>query len=159
MDIAREAAHIMVQYLRQPSLNIDYDPSCSIFSTEPRRSCTILELGSGNGFVGINLARQLHGSRQVGDLIVLTDLPDVCSLLEENVALELRELGTSHEVGQKTPDIRVQPLSWGVSGYATKLLSFLQDRSRDSTCDAFEVSSTFTHIICSDLVSIHVLEV
>lgn len=138
----------MIQYLRQPSSNINFDPLCSIFCESP---CTILELGSGNGYVGAHLARQLYESGRTADTLVLTDLPDVCPLLEENISLELRNAGISRDVGSGTPNVLLHPLSWGVSDDATRLLSLLSTHSRDPTRSS--ESSVLTHIVCSDLVS------
>jgi len=140
----------MVQYLRQPSPNIDFDPPCSIFSEVHRKPCIILELGSGNGYVGSYLARGLFENGRTTDTLVVTDLPDVCSLLEENVTLELRKAGISRDVGTDTPNVLLHPLAWGVSDDATKLLSLLSTQSRDPTRST--EFPTLTHIVCSDLV-------
>lgn len=138
----------MVQYLRQPSSNIDFDPLCSIFCESP---CTILELGSGNGYVGAHLAKQLFESGRTVDTLVLTDLPDVCPLLEENISLELRNAGISRDVGSGNPNVLLHPLAWGVSDDAIGLLSLLSTYSRDPTRSS--ESPVLTHIVCSDLVS------
>lgn len=100
----------MIQYLRQPSSNIDFDPLCSIFCESP---CTILELGSGNGYVGAHLAKQLFESGRTVDTLVLTDLPDVCPLLEENISLELRNAGDLSGCGVGHSKCVIAPFGMG----------------------------------------------
>ncbi|KAH8117993.1 hypothetical protein DFH11DRAFT_1687053 [Phellopilus nigrolimitatus] len=49
---------------------------------------TIVELGSGNGYVGFNLARKLSEQRNKSNLLGLTELPDVCTLLHDTLRNE-----------------------------------------------------------------------
>ncbi|KIK55151.1 hypothetical protein GYMLUDRAFT_176135 [Collybiopsis luxurians FD-317 M1] len=121
-----EAAYILNVYLNPPQRLI-FDPpfrkqGCS-------QGLRIIELGSGSGMIGINMSRSLNPER---DLLILTDLPEVCPLLENNVdeALMCQSLRDS---------IKVRPLAWGNSKHAQDLLSIPGFQS-------------ITHILCSDLV-------
>ena len=68
----REAAYILNIYLNPPS-NLIFNPAFSC--EEKRKSIRIIELGSGSGMVGINVALSLK--LQLGDRLVLTDLSEV----------------------------------------------------------------------------------
>ncbi|KAJ4494735.1 putative methyltransferase-domain-containing protein [Lentinula edodes] len=128
-----EAAYILNIYLNPPS-NLIFNPAFSY--EEKRKSIRIIELGSGSGMVGINVALSLK--LQLGDRLVLTDLSEVCPLLEGNL-----------EAGCKDPNLRdliyVRPLAWGNSEHANRIRSELVADQR-SHCPPL------THILCSDLV-------
>jgi len=127
-----EAAYAMKTYLN-PSAEFTFDPPFLSY-TGPLR---ILELGSGIGIVAAQLAEQLTGE---DDLMIVTDLPEVCPLLERN----LQTHGVAHRAGP-LPNILVRPLSWGNLKHALSIHTELSDMS-PSHCP-------LTHIICSDLVS------
>ncbi|KAJ7903317.1 putative methyltransferase-domain-containing protein [Mycena olivaceomarginata] len=94
---------------------------------EARKNARMLELGSGTGIVAATMAAMLHAN----DILFVTDLPEVCPLLEQNLQ------------GSLDGPIRVRPLSWGNSQHALSIadeLSKLQD------------TPYLTHILCSDLV-------
>ncbi|KAJ3810689.1 putative methyltransferase-domain-containing protein [Lentinula aff. lateritia] len=128
-----EAAYILNIYLNPPS-NLIFNPAFS--REEERKSIRIIELGSGSGMVGINVALSLK--LQLGDRLVLTDLSEVCPLLESNL-----------EAGCKDPNLRdliyVRPLAWGNSEHANRIRSELFTEQR-SQCPPL------SHILCSDLV-------
>jgi hypothetical protein len=97
---------------------------------------TILELGSGMGIVASKIADKFA---QVGrDLVVATDLPEVCPLLEINLR---RHLSHSRSDGV----VLVRPLAWGDFTHALRIASELSSLDRPHA---------LTHIVCSDLVSI-----
>lgn len=68
----REAAYILSIYLNPPS-NLIFNTA--FLCEEKRKSIRIIELGSGSGMVGINVALSLK--LQLGDRLVLTDLSEV----------------------------------------------------------------------------------
>jgi len=101
-------------YVRSPDA-YEFDPR---FDIEP--DAAIVELGAGTGAAGLALAAA-HPHAHV----VLTDLPEVCPLLQSNA--------------QGYPGVMVRPLAWGYAAHAQAL--------RDEL-GLIPVS----HIICSDLV-------
>lgn len=105
-------------------------------SSEPGPS-RILELGSGTGIVAAQLSRQLKSRH---DLLIVTDLPEVCPLLEKN-------LQTDASREDSYPTVLVKALSWGNYVHATSIYEEIH-RMHDVTSH-----SALTHIICSDLVS------
>lgn len=131
-----EASYILLSYLdcsnRDAPDQLEFDPP-----PFTRMACadplTIIELGSGTGLVASRIAEHLRVDR---DLLLATDLPDVCGLLESNL--------------QACPAIRVQPLTWGSMEDAVALAISLGL----TTPGADEAPSPRhpTHIICSDLV-------
>ena len=128
----REAAYIMDLYVRNP-LNWDFDPCFSAaWQTGP---CTVLELGSGTGIVGSRIADEF--AQRGKDVVIVTDLPDVCPLLEVNLSRQLAGDGVIH----------VRPLAWGNLEHALHVASELRSFSDGH-------SRVLTHIVCSDLVSV-----
>lgn len=126
------------------------DPPCSVFSPDPTGTMTpiVLELGSGTGYVGLKLAQVLdaQGQRcQRTPMVILTDLPEVCPLLEEN-------LNNERIVWEENDMVRVDvlPLPWGDARAASALSQSLCAGSADNV----NGRQCLTHIICSDLVSI-----
>ncbi|KAJ4477350.1 putative methyltransferase-domain-containing protein [Lentinula aciculospora] len=127
-----EAAYILNIYLNPPP-SLIFDPP--FFEAERRsESIRILELGSGSGMIGVNVARSLHS--HLSDLLVLTDLPEVCPLLESKLQDEFKDHG-------QRDLIFVRPLAWGNSEHAHHIKFDLLTHQR---------SGPFTHILCSDLV-------
>ncbi|KAA1477186.1 hypothetical protein DENSPDRAFT_786231 [Dentipellis sp. KUC8613] len=125
-----EAAYAMLRYLDppdpHPEFDPPFDPSCGASpetSTGSDTPLTILELGAGTGIVGFALARRLHAR----DMVVVTDLPEVCPLLEDG--------------RQRTLTVRVRPLAWGNEGHARAIMEELRRAGR-----------RLTHVVCSDLV-------
>lgn len=113
----REATTLLLDYL-DPDNQLDFQPSCPIFGVNgPRR---ILELGSGQAVASLRLAKSLSP----GDLIVLTDLPEVIPLCKKSI-----------EESNVTCQVVAQPLGWG-QGIAT-----------------VQEYGPFTHILMCDLVS------
>jgi hypothetical protein len=129
----REAAYAINLYIENP-LNLELHPY--FVSDDGRRPLTILELGSGTGIVVAKIAEILDKSR--GDLVVATDLPEVCPLLIDN--LQLRS-PTDHIV-------LVRPLAWGNTEHANTITSELASMSTESH------RGYLTHVVCSDLVRI-----
>ncbi|KAJ3935601.1 MAG: putative methyltransferase-domain-containing protein [Lentinula lateritia] len=128
-----EAAYILSIYLNPPS-NLIFNTA--FLCEEKRKSIRIIELGSGSGMVGINVALSLK--LQLGDRLVLTDLSEVCPLLESNL-----------NAGCKDPNLRdliyVRPLAWGNSEHANRIRSEL-------VADQRPQCAPLSRILCSDLV-------
>lgn len=101
-------------YVRNPDA-YEFDPR---FDIGPEAA--IVELGAGTGAAGLALAATHPHAR-----VVLTDLPEVCPLLQSNAREYLGAM--------------VRPLAWGCAAHAQAL--------RDEL-GLISVS----HIICSDLV-------
>jgi hypothetical protein len=121
----REAAYVLLRYLSEAG-SPDLDPRSALFESH----VTAIELGSGTGIIGIRLAGILAEAGHSRHRVVLTDLPSVCPLLEENLRLH-PSLDATH--------ISVAPLAWGNSEHAADIVRCLEGRP-------------LTHIICSDLV-------
>jgi len=101
-------------YVRNPDA-YEFDPR---FDLGPR--AVAVELGAGTGAAGLALAAAHPHAR-----VVLTDLPEVCPLLQVNA--------------RGYAGVEVRPLAWGRAAHAQAL--------RD------ELSLTpISHVICSDLV-------
>ena len=131
----REAAQLLVDYAEsQDDPSLEVDPPCSL-TRSSQSPFTIIELGSGTGYVGLLIAKYLYRNGRRDDTVVLTDLPDVCALLEHNLGKAKGEIDF--------PNAFVAPLSWGNYEEAISLLDRLQN-----------FGGRFpTHILCSDLVS------
>ncbi|KAF9563249.1 hypothetical protein CPC08DRAFT_706179 [Agrocybe pediades] len=132
-----EAAYMMILYV-QPPPHLEFDPPIIVASKRSEK-VSMLELGSGTGFVASYLSRLLVPGR---DSLIVTDLPEVCPLLTEN--LSMTKIGA--ESGSLDPTgVYIRPLSWGVEADAAALASeFIEERKSD----VFPL----THIVCSDLV-------
>ncbi|KAF8150702.1 putative methyltransferase-domain-containing protein [Crassisporium funariophilum] len=134
-----EAAYAMILYLH-PSSNLEFDPPIIDASSNIER-ISMVELGSGSGMVATAVATLLKPGR---DHLIVTDLPEVCPLLETNLEpLNIR-------AGLQLPDgkmIIVRPLSWGSHDDAIALASEYFTGPTESSS-----ISPLTHIICSDLV-------
>ncbi|OSC96893.1 hypothetical protein PYCCODRAFT_1399711 [Trametes coccinea BRFM310] len=125
-----EASHAMLAYL-EPESPMEFDPPPpTIASAGSRRAITAIELGSGTGFVAAGIAEWLRPER---DLLIATDLPEVCTLLKAN----LRE----------SPAIWVRPLAWGSQEHIRELVEELQLLRAPPTTPGYP-----THILCSDLI-------
>ncbi|KAG8965669.1 hypothetical protein FRC03_000304 [Tulasnella sp. 419] len=123
-----EAAYLMRMYLRQslPSvgLDVEFDPPCSLLDRKSPK--VVVELGSGTGYVGLEVARCLSDR----DTVILTDLKEVCPNLERNVSAS----------SVKQAKVLVRPLGWGCFDDGEKLK--VEDLR----------GSGLSHIVCSDLV-------
>ncbi|KAF8071807.1 putative methyltransferase-domain-containing protein [Lyophyllum atratum] len=130
-----EAAYTLSIYANPPS-SMQFDPPFAAPSSSSPFDCpfTILELGSGAGMTSFRIAETLCGQ----DLLIVTDLPEVCPLLENN--LKACALSTFPD-GPLESLIFVRPLPWGEESYGANIASELLTHSR-----------TLTHVICSDLV-------
>ncbi|CCL99289.1 uncharacterized protein FIBRA_01305 [Fibroporia radiculosa] len=132
-----EASYALLAYL-DPSdhrAGIEFDPVPFTLATSrpPSQGLVVIELGSGTGLVASRLADGLVPER---DLLLATDLPDVCTLLGSNLAA--------------SPAACVCPLSWGNSDDVRSVGSLL---GVCISAGELVVSARFpTHIICSDLV-------
>ncbi|KAK4055055.1 hypothetical protein OIO90_003396 [Microbotryomycetes sp. JL221] len=102
-----EAALAMQMYLTPPDspLELDsilYDPPCPLFDHTGRHedanpriepvARTIVEVGSGTGYLSLSVAPWLPSR----DSIIMTDLPEVCSLLSNNLEAALRRWLRDH---------------------------------------------------------------
>jgi len=102
----------------------------------------ILEIGAGTGYVGIALAKRL----QPNCTLILTDLEEVVPLMEKNVAQHLPNnnnnnnkqaradkvapvatsasaVAVSTDASGQCAHVLVEPLAWGNSDHATKILA------------------------------------
>ena len=104
----------MMLYLRHSDA-CEFDPQFELGADG-----VVVELGAGTGAAGLALAAAHPQAR-----VVLTDLPEVCSLLQANA--------------RGFTGVGVRPLSWGCAAYA---------RALQAELDPAPISS----IICSDLV-------
>ncbi|KAK2460957.1 hypothetical protein APHAL10511_007427 [Amanita phalloides] len=118
-----EAAYALSLYV-QPAVDLEFDPP--FISSCDHQPVSVIELGSGSGLVAAAIARKLDSPN---NLLVATDLPEVCQLLRANLR---REAG---------PLLVVRPLAWGNIQHATNIASEFLNGDR-----------ILTHIICSDLV-------
>jgi len=123
-----EAAWALDTYLHHQNDDHIFDPPSFLFEGKEEEAKTILELGSGSGLVASSLWPTLKPGR---DLLIVTDLPEVCEMLEDN----LKE-GISEGV------VAVAPLTWGLSKDVTEVFDTkIRDRK-----------GSLTHVLCSDLV-------
>ncbi|KAF8525945.1 putative methyltransferase-domain-containing protein [Hysterangium stoloniferum] len=131
-----EATYIMTLYLRSPHY-MDFDPPCSI-STNYHRGA-IVELGAGTGYIGLSIASILssNGLFKSPKTLALTDLSDVCHLLERNCRKKI-----STEASYV--NLVIQPLEWGNMGHGQQMAYTLSGVVKSETL--------VSHIICSDLV-------
>ncbi|KAH0585315.1 hypothetical protein H2248_008556 [Termitomyces sp. 'cryptogamus'] len=125
-----EAAYFLSRYIDPPS-NVIFDPPFIGTSTISCRNLVILELGSGAGMTSSCIAEILNEQ----DMLIATDLPDVCPLLESNIRVSTTSAVSS---------VYVRPLAWGnevhSAAIASELLTFP------------EGSVPLTHVVCSDLI-------
>ncbi|KAF8271167.1 putative methyltransferase-domain-containing protein [Lactarius quietus] len=110
-----EAAYAMMLYVRDSDA-YEFDPRFE-FGAE---GVVVVELGAGTGAAGLALAAAHPHAR-----VVLTDLPEVCPLLQANA--------------RGFAGVRVRPLSWGCAAHAEALQAELGP-------------APISCIICSDLV-------
>ncbi|EAU85547.2 hypothetical protein CC1G_06260 [Coprinopsis cinerea okayama7 len=120
-----EAAYAMNTYLNPTSSWVFDPPPLTKNKSTP---LAIVELGSGTGIVASVIATAL----QPGDLLIATDLPDVCPLLEHNLRDPIDQ-----------GNVVVEPLAWGNSHHAESLRKLILNK---------RPSPGLNHIICSDLV-------
>ncbi|KAK0193945.1 putative methyltransferase-domain-containing protein [Armillaria mellea] len=116
------AAYALLLYVDPPP-TWEFDPP---FLENPDSSqYTMVELGSGTGIIARSLSRSLTSGR---DIIVSTDLPEVCPLLDENLRAESNGV------------VFVRPLAWGNFQHVSDIAS------------EFIANRNLSHIICSDLI-------
>ena len=138
----------MVEFFDLPAAQVD--PRCSILASD-MLEVTVIELGSGTGYVGLKLSERLF-NRLRRHLVILTDLPDVCPLLRENLAkLQEKQARSSCDTHRS---VVVSPLSWGNADETLQLWSScLAVASSGPQQGQLHAGRKLTHIICSDLVS------
>ncbi|TFK40189.1 putative methyltransferase-domain-containing protein [Crucibulum laeve] len=131
-----EAAYALISYIHPPS-QWEVEPP---FIPDPskREPFSIIELGSGVGIVAASIAERLETNGD--DLIIATDLPEICPLLERNLA------ESNNRIRAVAPSrngdlVIIRPLSWGNIQEGLEIISEL--------CNG---NNSLTHIICSDLV-------
>ncbi|KAK0469606.1 putative methyltransferase-domain-containing protein [Desarmillaria tabescens] len=117
-----EAAYALLLYVDPPS-TWEFEPP--FLKNQDSSRHTIIELGSGTGIIARSLSRSLTSGE---DIIVSTDLPEVCPLLEDNLRGELNGI------------VFVRPLAWGNIQHVSDIAS------------EFITNRNLSHIICSDLV-------
>ncbi|GAA5869090.1 hypothetical protein JCM1840_000465 [Sporobolomyces johnsonii] len=133
-----EAAYLLRLYLQPPSPSPSpttplYDPPCPLFllpssssspspaSPIPVSKRTILEIGSGTGYTSLSLAPHLSSR----DTLVLTDLENVCPLLEKNLEAARgrwrRRTGAQEAKEEGEAEVLVRPLPWGSPSFLSLL--------------------------------------
>lgn len=112
----------------------DFDPPFMDDGELRNRGMTILELGAGTGIVTSKISEILADVSR--DVIICTDLPEVCPLLEAN----LNDLPPSA--------VRVRPLAWGDADHVTEIAKELSHSPAGQDIPTRYLS----HIVCSDLV-------
>ncbi|EJD06514.1 uncharacterized protein FOMMEDRAFT_131441 [Fomitiporia mediterranea MF3/22] len=143
-----EAAQLMIRYFELSASPVwQFDPPCSMIQRESDRELTVVELGSGTGYVGLKLAEHLSELSRAKDLLVLTDLPDVCILLEESLHDERQRWMTSHPLGKVLVPVKILPLPWGAAAEGSRLSALLANGECSTS-----VPRRLTHVVCSDLV-------
>lgn len=106
---------------------------------------TLIELGSGTGIVAAQIARMFLGD----GIIIATDLPDVCPLLERNLHAHTDSPDSSKS---GCDNLFVRPLAWGNIKHAALIEQEFGLRRDASSMGDAPSSNTLTHVICSDLV-------
>ncbi|KAF9645985.1 hypothetical protein BDM02DRAFT_379059 [Thelephora ganbajun] len=115
------------------------DPCPDLDVGDTPKPLTVLELGSGTGIIIAKLAEiidQNANDAPTDDILIATDLDNVCPLLHENLSSPAKN---SRRIDQQSPRILVRPLEWGNPSHPLKIFNELGSRY-------------LTHIICSDLV-------
>ncbi|KAH7912787.1 putative methyltransferase-domain-containing protein [Hygrophoropsis aurantiaca] len=132
-----EAAYALITYLNHDT-TWDFDP---VFIDGPSslQRHVIIELGSGTGIVSARIADS--DVLKDRDIVIVTDLPSVCPLLENNLRSQMKEPSSVSLDG----GIVVQPLTWGNLDDALNIARYLE---LSTTCEP----CCLTHIICSDLI-------
>jgi hypothetical protein len=133
----REASYPLLLYLGHNDFN--FDPPFICKNSHP--GLTILELGAGTGIVTSRIVDTVATRKQ--DIVISTDLPEVCPLLEAN----LKEAFNYPE--QHRGIVRVRPLTWGNAYHATEIGMELGLTMSAANSHG---GSYLTHIVCSDLV-------
>ncbi|KAL1755241.1 putative methyltransferase-domain-containing protein [Schizophyllum commune] len=90
----------------------------------------ILELGSGTGLLSARMAELAS----LKNLIIATDLPEVCPLIEKNIGATIKRSACS---------VAVRPLAWGDAAHVEALRTEYFSSPNHKA---------LTHIVCSDLV-------
>ncbi|KAI0052248.1 hypothetical protein FA95DRAFT_1376095 [Auriscalpium vulgare] len=131
-----EAAYLMLLYLN-PAPAYEFSPPP--FLLDYASPITAIELGAGTGIVGLALAERLAVLGRQGDGVVLTDLPEVCPLLEENSRLH------GEKAAVRGAEVVVKPLAWGSQEHAEAMADGMRFGEHEG-------ARPLTHIVCSDLV-------
>ena len=136
-DYLREASYPLLLYLGHNEWN--FDPPFAGRLGELQPMFTILELGAGTGIVTSKIIETVATREQ--DIVISTDLPEVCQLLEANLKEILSRKACS--------TVRVRPLAWGNSDHAIEIGTELGLTMSAVNCHE---PRYLTHIVCSDLV-------
>ncbi|QRV98934.1 hypothetical protein RhiJN_26953 [Ceratobasidium sp. AG-Ba] len=118
---------------------LEFDPPCSLFQ-DCIRPTTVVEVGSGTGYAGIHVARQLdslycrENTCTTDANVIVTDLENVVSLLEKGIKEHGHLTGVSIR-------LEAHALEWGNPVHADQLARRLKALRRN-----------VTHVLCSDLV-------
>ncbi|KAI6006608.1 putative methyltransferase-domain-containing protein [Pisolithus orientalis] len=137
-----EAALAMCSYI--DSMNVDahdleFDPPFFDDGSQDYGCPTLIELGSGTGIVAARIARAFLSD----GVVIATDLPDVCPLLERNLHAHTGSLLTPDLSKSGCGNMFVRPLSWGNLDHA---MLIEREFGFPRSCNRL------THVICSDLV-------
>lgn len=138
----REAAYLLTNYIEHPS-NWEFEPPF-IDENVSGRKRVFLELGSGTGIVAAKISQATVVPGR--DLVIATDLPEVCALLKRNLHIKSEGSSVRHV---SDGAMLIRPLPWGSYDHAAKIARELQ--LIDDPNDHKDVC--ITHVICSDLVN------
>lgn len=149
-NIIREAAYLLLRYVNPRkyggSENTIYEPPSPYNegSSYQDNGMVVIELGSGMGVTGFAVAEllaQRTSSTSSVRKVILTDLPDVCQLLEENLSLRIKQW-EKDDIQISSSTVSVRPLSWGNFEDARHIFDEIKDLKASLS------------ILCSDLVRI-----
>ncbi|KAF9223897.1 hypothetical protein BS17DRAFT_754019 [Gyrodon lividus] len=115
-----ESAHALSSYVNSDS-SLEFDPPFVDDSRGPEGAPFVaIELGSGTGAVAARIARVIPPG--LGGFIVVTDLPDVCPLLEDNLGVRTPPTrATGNGTHTREDFVFVRPLAWGNLDHATSI--------------------------------------
>ncbi|ORY84729.1 putative methyltransferase-domain-containing protein [Leucosporidium creatinivorum] len=151
-----EAAYLMKMYLTPPppspaTSTLLFDPPCPLFaaalplsssaestpSSSPTPKRTIIEIGSGTGFLSLALGPHLSST----DSLILTDLTEVCPLLSSNLSAAQ---GRWKAKGQpEKAELLVRPLPWGDDDALRRIVGSAEEGGEGRVADV---------VLASDLV-------
>lgn len=132
--------------------DLEFDPPFFDDGSQDYGCPTLIELGSGTGIVAARIARAFLSD----GVVIATDLPDVCPLLERNLHAHTGSLLTPDLSKSGCGNMFVRPLSWGNLDHAMLIEREFGFRGNTSSTDdapwKARSCNRLTHVICSDLV-------
>ena len=147
--------------------DLSFDPPFFTFDDETREHLTVLELGSGTGVVAAQCIQTLSNRKPVASAkaatVIVTDLPEVCPLLEKNLSKDAAtsSLGGTSQAGAPQCELLIRPLAWGCHAHVAAIFEELVERQRRGHGSSGMPivllppdtgPNIISHIVCSDLV-------